>query len=712
MKKLIFGLLISLPILSFGQVVVFDTLNFGLQAGNGVWSGAIAVDSITNRIYTANLLSSNVSIINGINNSVITTIEVGKYPYAIAINPVTNRIYVANISDTVFVIDGASNSVTAKVSLGNSSYGHCIGVNSATNRIYVTNSDDSMIYVINGSNNLVIDTIIVDNNPHGGIAVNPVTNRIYVGGSFALAIDGATNSIIDTISSDNVYGICVNPKTNRVYTTNYYDTSISVIDEVNDSVIARIKIGRYPENIDINPNTNRIYVSNQYDSLFVIDGTNNNVIDIIEITDNGGGPFAVNPHTNYIYTYTFARPNKISVISGISNLIVDTISIGNIIVSVATNSTTNYTYLTVWDSVAIINGIDNSVFTKVKTEDYAEDIAVNPNTNKIYASIYDSNAVLVIDGISNLATDTIKFSNHPRGIIVNPLTNRIYITLGNIISVIDGVNNSIIDTIEISSDECIAINSSTNYLYATSRRDHQLTVLLVIYEPTGLVVDSVEISGGATGILVNSNTNHIYVTTREGDVFIIDGISNSIIKTIKIGTEDQSGGTMYMKFGINSKINNIYVPSMEDNNISVIDGISDSAIQVVNVGKRPVSVSVNDSTGRIYVSCPFDGTVWVLLDMTGVEENQKPTLQNPKLEIYSNPSIKSTVISYQLPIKDKITLKVYDISGRIIKTLVDEEKEAGSHSVSLDTKDLATGVYFVKLKAGENKVTKKIVMMK
>ncbi|MEJ5352251.1 MAG: S8 family serine peptidase [Melioribacteraceae bacterium] len=81
---------------------------------------------------------------------------------------------------------------------------------------------------------------------------------------------------------------------------------------------------------------------------------------------------------------------------------------------------------------------------------------------------------------------------------------------------------------------------------------------------------------------------------------------------------------------------------------------------------------------------------------------------------YPNPFNPTTVISYQLPEKNYVTLKVYDILGREIATLVNEYKDAGSYKVefSADEYQLASGIYFYTLKAGKNFIVKKMMFIK
>ncbi len=79
---------------------------------------------------------------------------------------------------------------------------------------------------------------------------------------------------------------------------------------------------------------------------------------------------------------------------------------------------------------------------------------------------------------------------------------------------------------------------------------------------------------------------------------------------------------------------------------------------------------------------------------------------------YPNPFNPSTLISYQLPVNSHITMKVYDVIGREVATLVDEVKEAGSYEVKVDASRLSSGVYFYRMQAENYVEMKKMVLMK
>ena len=79
---------------------------------------------------------------------------------------------------------------------------------------------------------------------------------------------------------------------------------------------------------------------------------------------------------------------------------------------------------------------------------------------------------------------------------------------------------------------------------------------------------------------------------------------------------------------------------------------------------------------------------------------------------YPNPFNPTTTINYQLSTNSPVTLKVYDMVGRVAAILVNEVKEKGSYSVQFDASQLSSGVYFYTIKAGSFSSTKKLTLMK
>ncbi len=101
-------------------------------------------------------------------------------------------------------------------------------------------------------------------------------------------------------------------------------------------------------------------------------------------------------------------------------------------------------------------------------------------------------------------------------------------------------------------------------------------------------------------------------------------------------------------------------------------------------------------------------------EVTDVNEEQSSSVPTgfALIQNYPNPFNPSTVISYQLPFGSHTTLKVYNVLGKEIVTLVDEEKPAGIYEVEFNAKGLSSGVYFYKLQAGNSVETKKMILLR
>jgi hypothetical protein len=111
--------------------------------------------------------------------------------------------------------------------------------------------------------------------------------------------------------------------------------------------------------------------------------------------------------------------------------------------------------------------------------------------------------------------------------------------------------------------------------------------------------------------------------------------------------------------------------------------------------------------------CVINGTVYGDTTKVGVEDKVDPVATTFNLEQnYPNPFNPSTVISYRLPVSSNVTLKVYDVLGNEVATLVNEEKQPGNYEVEFNASNLPSGIYFYKLQAGDYNQTKKMVLLR
>ncbi|TET45152.1 T9SS type A sorting domain-containing protein [candidate division TA06 bacterium] len=107
--------------------------------------------------------------------------------------------------------------------------------------------------------------------------------------------------------------------------------------------------------------------------------------------------------------------------------------------------------------------------------------------------------------------------------------------------------------------------------------------------------------------------------------------------------------------------------------------------------------------------------------VTGVAEELSPGGRGPRtpalLQNRPNPFFGQTMIRYEIPTRRDVSLRIYDVSGRLVRTLVDKEEEAGIRIARWDARDetgspVPSGVYLYRLKAGEFISTRKLVLLR
>ncbi|UCE65242.1 MAG: T9SS type A sorting domain-containing protein, partial [Candidatus Zixiibacteriota bacterium] len=82
------------------------------------------------------------------------------------------------------------------------------------------------------------------------------------------------------------------------------------------------------------------------------------------------------------------------------------------------------------------------------------------------------------------------------------------------------------------------------------------------------------------------------------------------------------------------------------------------------------------------------------------------------LKNYPNPFNASTTIKFNLSETQVVELIVYDLLGKEISRLLEEERQAGMHSITFDASDLSSGVYFYSLKTGQEIKSRRMILLK
>lgn len=97
---------------------------------------------------------------------------------------------------------------------------------------------------------------------------------------------------------------------------------------------------------------------------------------------------------------------------------------------------------------------------------------------------------------------------------------------------------------------------------------------------------------------------------------------------------------------------------------------------------------------------------------TGIAENPEAPQEFVLKQNYPNPFNPTTLIQYSLSRKQHVLLRIYNLFGQEIATIVDEQKPVGTYSIEFDASMLSSGIYYYQLKAGTFTETKKMILMR
>jgi YVTN family beta-propeller protein len=230
----------------------------------------ICFNPVTRRVYAMAYSASKVDVIDGVEDTLITSIAVGYTPQHIICNPTNNKVYVSDWNDNnLKIVDGVTNTVTRTLTFGENCEWLCY--NPTDNKVYCALRMNNQVKVLDGATDSVLATVNIAGRP-SQMAYNPRDNRIYCvcsSGDYVAVIDGITNAVVASIDvGDLPSGLAVDTAANKVWCANYNGNSVTVINSATLAVDATVPVGRHPVAVGYNPVNSRIYVVNN-DSMSV-----------------------------------------------------------------------------------------------------------------------------------------------------------------------------------------------------------------------------------------------------------------------------------------------------------------------------------------------------------------------------------------------------------------------------------------------------------
>ncbi len=129
---------------------------------------------------------------------------------------------------------------------------------------------------------------------------------------------------------------------------------------------------------------------------------------------------------------------------------------------------------------------------------------------------------------------------------------------------------------------------------------------------------------------------------------------------------------------------------------------------VGTVGQSVIGIS--STVGYIHLSGFWNVPVSVVTSVEAASE-QIPKSFELK-QNYPNPFNPETTIPFALPKKVKVSLKIFDLLGREVVTLLEEEMGPGEYKIQFEAKDLPSGTYFYRMKAGDFTASRKLTLVR
>jgi len=176
---------------------------------------------------------------------------------------------------------------------------------------------------------------------------------------------------------------------------------------------------------------------------------------------------------------------------------------------------------------------------------------------------------------------------------------------------------------------------------------------------------------------------------------------------------------MVTVYNQSSATGDLYVSDMTWNKTWVIS-VSPKSFTVTPGSSRDVNIVVGGKLGAgvyydtlwIASNDPDDNPFPVVLKLrVGVGVEEETAAFQTLLNAYPNPATKSTTVNYTISSPTTVSLALYDITGRVAKTLVHRKHESGHYSLDIDTQGLTSGIYFIVLSAGDTLLSQKILLM-
>ncbi len=242
-------------------------------------------------------------------------------------------------------------------------------------------------------------------------------------------------------------------------------------------------------------------------------------------------------------------------------------------------------------------------------------------------------------------------------------------------------------------------------IFSQSTMEHQLGTTIEVTAGADICADNVIIDGTYLG----TGTKCSGPLPVEMTLFNAAYLNNSVILNWRTETEVNNYGFEVQRSVISSQNSGEekHAVSVQWEKVGFVSGHGNS-----NSLKNYSFKDENISSGKYYYrlkQIDNDGSFKYSIE---IEVEVNVPLSFALYQNYPNPFNPTTSISYRLSADSYVLLKVYNVLGEEVRTLVNENKKAGVYTFNFDSRGLSNGVYLYRITAGKNSEVKKMIVLK
>ena len=272
-----------------------------------------------------------------------------------------------------------------------------------------------------------------------------------------------------------------------------------------------------------------------------------------------------------------------------------------------------------------------------------------------------------------------------------------------VVDVSDPNNPNEISRIDSNIDDVWGIEIYDSLLFVASE-DTGVKIFNISDPSTPYEVGNLDLVFNSTAVDLKLKDNILYVT-HPRDLYAFD-ISD--LSTPQLLYYLEGGG------GFSIEIENDYAYCISFTQLNVVDISNPSELKLVGFYPIPeVGSDVYVKNNLAYVACQTAGIFFIEFDdLTNIDISDSERKEFLLSQNYPNPFNPTTTINYSVVEHSLVSLKIFDVLGEEVETLINQQMTAGNYKIEFDASTLPSGIYFYRLQSNNFSETKKLILLK